>query len=189
MRRMILCALAAAMALVAGGAAAETISMDQVPAAAKAAAMYAAGGVKLTDVGLDLDGGQATYEFTGKNADGRQVEIDVLADGKIPRDPARDRPGRAAAGRAGCDQAVPAGLPAEVHRAQHPYRPSPSRSTTSWRALARMARRWMSRCTRAAVSSRSSRTWASEAKQGPVGRPALSPRRAGISRSWASNCA
>jgi hypothetical protein len=83
MHRMILCALAAAMALVASGVRAETISMDQVPAEARAAAMHAAGSVKLTEVGLDLNGGQATYEFTGKDTNDRQVEVDVLADGKI----------------------------------------------------------------------------------------------------------
>ena len=74
--------LGAAIAILASDAAAQSVSMDQVPAAAKAAALYAAG-VELTEVGLDLNGGQATYEFKGKSAEGRQVEVDVLADGKV----------------------------------------------------------------------------------------------------------
>ena len=126
--RMTLYAAAGALALVAGGAAAqlgamsEQVSMDQVPAAAKAAAMYAAGGTELTDVALDLDGGQATDEFTGKNADGRQVEIDVLPDGKVTEIEHEGQPGSGPAAGSRCGEAVPAGLPAAVHRAQHARR-------------------------------------------------------------------
>jgi hypothetical protein len=66
-----LCATAAVTALIARSVAAQQVSMDQVPAEARAAAMYAAGGVKLTDVGLDLDGGQATTVRSSRSSTAR----------------------------------------------------------------------------------------------------------------------
>ena len=61
----------------------DEMSMDEAPAEARAAARAAAPGMSFDSVGLDLDGGQATYEFAGKNADGMTVEVDVLADGQV----------------------------------------------------------------------------------------------------------
>lgn len=61
----------------------QDVTMNSVPPAAKAAAMYAAAGFKLDEVQLDMDGGQATYEFSGKSEKGKLFEIDVLPDGRV----------------------------------------------------------------------------------------------------------
>ena len=61
----------------------QKVTMDSVPHAAKAAAMYAAAGIELTEVGLDMDGGQATYEFSGEADNGQTFEFDVLPDGRV----------------------------------------------------------------------------------------------------------
>jgi uncharacterized membrane protein YkoI len=61
----------------------ESITMNDVPVQVKASAQAAANGTKLDKVGLDLDDGTATYEFSGKNAEGKTVEIDVSHEGRI----------------------------------------------------------------------------------------------------------
>ena len=61
----------------------DTITMKDVPFAAKAAAQAAGNGVTFEKVDLDLDNGTATYELAGKGADGKMIEIDVLSDGTI----------------------------------------------------------------------------------------------------------
>ena len=76
-------AVLAAAAFGTAAQAQDKMSMDEAPAEARAAARAAAPGMSFDSVGLDLDGGQATYEFAGKNADGMMVEVDVLADGQV----------------------------------------------------------------------------------------------------------
>ena len=61
----------------------DTITMKDVPFAAKAAAQAAGNGVTFEKVDLDLDNGTATYELAGKGADGKMIEINVLSDGTI----------------------------------------------------------------------------------------------------------
>ena len=78
-----LCALFPAIAWSAEAKDEDTITMKDVPVQAKAAAQAAANGMKLEKVDLDMDNGTATYELAGKGADGKTVEIDVLADGTI----------------------------------------------------------------------------------------------------------
>ena len=61
----------------------DTVSMDEVPPEARAAAQAAAPGTSFDSVGLDLDGGRAAYEFAGTGEDGKAIEVDVLADGRV----------------------------------------------------------------------------------------------------------
>ena len=78
-------ALATATLLGAGGTALaqDSMSMDEVPPEARAAAQAAVPGTSFDSVGLDLDGGQATYEFAGTGEDGKAIEVDVLATGEV----------------------------------------------------------------------------------------------------------
>ena len=61
----------------------DTVSMDEVPPEARAAAQAAAPGTSFDSVGLDLDGGRAAYEFAGTGEDGKAIEVDVLVDGRV----------------------------------------------------------------------------------------------------------
>jgi len=58
-------------------------SLEDVPSAALAAAMAAAGVEEFESVGLDLDGGIATYEFSWTDADGMSMEVDVTDSGEV----------------------------------------------------------------------------------------------------------
>jgi hypothetical protein len=62
---------------------AQDMKVEDAPAAVRAVALLAAGGLPLESVALDLDGGIATYEFKTKTERGTQLEIDVTADGHI----------------------------------------------------------------------------------------------------------
>lgn len=78
-----LCALLPTIAWSAETPDEESITMKDVPAEVKAAAQAAANGTTLDKVDLDLDDGTATYDLSGKGADGKMIEVDVLHDGKI----------------------------------------------------------------------------------------------------------
>lgn len=60
------------------------LELSQVPLAARIAAMQGAGGFKPEKAGIDFDeNGQVVYELSGKNANGRQREVDVTAEGTL----------------------------------------------------------------------------------------------------------
>lgn len=59
------------------------LDMNDVPAAARAAAIAVAGTDEFTNVGLDLDGGQATYEFSYETDAGMTNEVDVTGEGML----------------------------------------------------------------------------------------------------------
>jgi hypothetical protein len=56
--------------------------MDKVPAHILMAAKAAAPGVKFQKAAVEVEE-VITYELAGKNGNGRQVEVDVTADGKV----------------------------------------------------------------------------------------------------------
>lgn len=78
-----LCALFPAIAWSAEAKDEDNVSMNDVPVEVRAAAQAAANGTKLDKVDLDLDDGTASYELSGKGADGKMIEVDVLHDGQI----------------------------------------------------------------------------------------------------------
>ena len=78
-----LCALFPAIAWSVEAKDEDSVSMNDVPAEVRAAAQAAANGTRLEKVDLDLDDGTATYELSGKGADGKMIEVDVLRDGRI----------------------------------------------------------------------------------------------------------
>jgi hypothetical protein len=60
------------------------VEMSQVPMAARLAALRAASEFKLDKAGIDIDeNGSVVYELKGKNAKGRQREVDVTAEGTL----------------------------------------------------------------------------------------------------------
>lgn len=58
------------------------VPMDKVPAHVILAAENAAPGVKFKKAAIEVEE-QVTYELAGKNAEGRQIEVDVTVAGKV----------------------------------------------------------------------------------------------------------
>ena len=83
MKHVLIAAAAIALAVPAFAQEEQTITMDQVPAAAMTAAKANANGVEFTAVAMDDDEGTDTYELSGKMANGMAFEVDVLADGTL----------------------------------------------------------------------------------------------------------
>lgn len=83
-RMMLLCGSALALASLPALAQEEKpMAMDEAPAAALDAAKQHAGGMEFTNVQVDMDEGVETHEFSGKGQDGKMLEVDVTADGKV----------------------------------------------------------------------------------------------------------
>lgn len=59
------------------------LTIDQLPAPAKAAILKAAGGAKITEIEAESSGGQPVFEAEWRDARGQQVELKVGADGKV----------------------------------------------------------------------------------------------------------
>lgn len=83
MKHAVLIASALALATPALAQEETKVELSAVPAAAMEAAQKAAPGVTFETANIDNDEGTETYELTGKLASGKQVEVDVLADGTI----------------------------------------------------------------------------------------------------------
>lgn len=83
MKNILLAAAAFSLAAPAFAQEEQTMTMEQVPAAAMAAAKAQAGSMEFTAVAMDDDEGTQTYELSGKMANGMAMEVDVLADGTI----------------------------------------------------------------------------------------------------------
>lgn len=83
MKHLLIAAAALALAAPAFAQEEQTMTMEQVPAAAMEAAKARAGSMEFTAVAMDDDEGTDTYELSGKMANGLNMEVDVLADGTI----------------------------------------------------------------------------------------------------------
>jgi uncharacterized membrane protein YkoI len=83
MKHLVLAAAFIGLAVPALAQEENVVPMEQVPQAAKDAATSHANGVTFEQVQMDDDEGTETYEFSGKMANGMQLEVDVLADGTL----------------------------------------------------------------------------------------------------------
>lgn len=82
-RTFLLASAVAALSAPAFGQDESTTQMSDVPLAAMAAARAIAGVDEFKSVGVDLDGGSATYELATTSDDGKALEVDVLEDGTV----------------------------------------------------------------------------------------------------------